>query len=341
MPHIKEMVVQSIESSLVFVGKCLVGQSVASPNSRMETMDVLAITNEEHLRHHIQERITTRPLRNCCTERTLRCIFRTELPNAGRHLLEIQANACTSRFLLQLLQIRGIDKSPGIALHIGSKAKGVQFLDAIGKSWIEATQNAINLLRRNFPDTEETQDMIDSVGIEVLTHVCQASPPPLVAILTHLFPIIGRETPVLTIDRKGIGRSARLAIEVEEFTIDPCRNTISVDANRNITLQDDPHLTCILMDGRHLTVEEILHQTIEISLFFQDIAHLVCRNCPILEVGTLIEVTQHGETRIIVQPVLVLVNILLVTRMLHHLIPIFLIESTQKRHLSLNHLGIV
>ena len=117
---------------------------------------------------------------------------------------------------------------------------------------------------RNFPDAEEAQHMIDTVGIEELRHLTEATYPPLATVLQHLVPVIGWEAPVLTIGREWIGRCTSLTVEVEVLWFYPSLYTVARDTNGDITLQDDTMVAGIFMGSMHLLVEVILYEVPEV-----------------------------------------------------------------------------
>ena len=114
------------------------------------------------------------------------------------------------------------------------------------------TQQSVNRIYRNLPDTEETEYVIDTVSIKVQRHVLEAANPPLATILQHFMPVVSRESPVLAICREIIRWSTRLSIEIEVLRLHPHITAITVYTNRNITLQDNTLRHGMLMSRLHL-----------------------------------------------------------------------------------------
>ena len=110
--------------------------------------------------------------------------------------------------------------------------------------------------------------MVDTVGVEVLCHLAEATYPPLTAVLQHLVPVVGGEAPVLTVGRERIGWGTGLTVQVEIFGLNPCLDTVAADANGDVTLQDDMVLTGILVGSVHLPVKVILHVAPEVGHLF-------------------------------------------------------------------------
>ena len=85
----------------------------------------------------------------------------------------------------------------------------------VGESRVKTTQQGIHRIERNLPNAEEAQDVVDTIGIEILGHLHEASLPPRIAIFGHLRPIVGREAPILAHHREIIGRSTRRRVHIE------------------------------------------------------------------------------------------------------------------------------
>ena len=152
--------------------------------------------------------------------------------------------------------------------------------------------------------------MVDTIGIEILCHLTEATYPPLTAVLQHLIPVVGGEAPVLSVSRERIGRSSRLTIQVEILRFNPGFHTITTDANGNVTLQDDTMFTGIVVGSTHLLVEIVLHITPEIGHLLVGLSQ---RLRPFRESCRTIEVAVVAELSIGFQPLLVVLVELLVS----------------------------
>ena len=120
---------------------------------------------------------------------------------------------------------------------------------------------------RNLPYSEESQHMIYAVSIKEFVHVLKATYPPLAAIFQHLIPVISGESPILSVHRKVIWWCTCLPVEVEILWFHPHVTSITIDADRDVSLQNDPFLTCIGMYCFHLFIENKLHKIKESHLF--------------------------------------------------------------------------
>src|ERR1700722_12740608 len=82
-------------------------------------------------------------------------------------------------------------------------------------------QNAFHNVHRNAPDPEKTKDMVDPEPIKIVAHLSKTSLPPLIAVFAHLFPVIGRETPILPFDRKIVRWRPRLQVHMIKLGLHP------------------------------------------------------------------------------------------------------------------------
>ena len=153
--------------------------------------------------------------------------------------------------------------------------------------------------------------MVDTIGVEILRHLTEATYPPLAAVFQHLIPVVGGEAPVLSVSRERIGRSSRLTIQVEILRFNPGFHTITTDANGNVTLQDDTMFTGIVVGSTHLLVEIVLHITPEVGHL---LVRLSQRLGPFREGCRTIEITVVAELSIRFQPLLVVLVELFVSR---------------------------
>lgn len=89
----------------------------------------------------------------------------------------------------------------GEAIQI-PKTKTLQLMSMDGDGGVVVSHHARRVSNWDFPDAEETKDVVDAEGVEVLSHLRKALAPPSIIVLGHLVPIVGREAPVLTIFRE-------------------------------------------------------------------------------------------------------------------------------------------
>ncbi len=200
-------------------------------------------------------------------------------------------------------------------------AVGFHFLARHRQRRLELSVETALLRHRNLPDAEESEHVVDAVGVEILRHLAEAAHPPLTAVLHHLVPVVGGEAPVLSVFAEGIGRSACLPVEVEVARLSHHVGSVAVDADGNVALQDDALLACVLVGAVHLLVEVKLHIVPE-----------CCRAA---------FVTIDAELGVRLEPLLVLLDEVFVDFRTAHLCSLLCIELMQVFHLRGEHALIV
>ena len=204
------------------------------------------------------------------------------------------------------------------------------------------------LLRHgDLPDAEEAQHVVDTVGIEILRHLPETAHPPGAAVSQHLVPVVGGETPVLSVGREVIRRRTSLTVQVEVLRLHPSLHTVTADADGDVALQDHPLFTGMGMGSTHLLVEVELHEIPEGHLLidlgggFRHCLALALRQFvmvgPVLEGGSAVEVAVVAEGSVGHQPGLVLVEELLEGLALHDVFAFLGIECPQILQLRIVH----
>jgi len=85
----------------------------------------------------------------------------------------------------------------------------------------------------------------------------------------HRSPIVGRESPILSLDGKIVGRSTRLCIHIKQTSIGPRIHTVAIDSDRDIAFQRNAFQMCIFFDLRKLPMKQKLNEIIEIEFIFR------------------------------------------------------------------------
>ena len=125
----------------------------------------------------------------------------------------------------------------------------------------EMAQQSEDGLLRNLPDAEEAQHMVYADGIEVLFHPAQTLSEPSGKWKKgsgRSLPIIGRESPILSVLRETVWRRTGRSVETEELWMQGCLHTIAIDTNRHIALQYHAILPGIVGSGFQLKVKVVL-----------------------------------------------------------------------------------
>ena len=127
------------------------------------------------------------------------------------------------------------------------------------QGWREVAKQSEDCILRHFPNAEEAQHMVDTDGIKVLFHPAQTTTEPIHEVdLAFAIPVISREAPVLTIQRKCVRRCARGTIHVEEFRMGSRFHALTIHTNRYVALQNHTLRTGIIGSCLELAMEMIL-----------------------------------------------------------------------------------
>ena len=143
------------------------------------------------------------------------------------------------------------------------QAVALNFLACHAQRWLELSEQTVNGIDWNLPDTEESEDMVDAVSVEEFGHILEPAYPPQASVLDHLVPVVGRESPVLAVRAESIWRCSGLSVEVEVTGLRPYIATVAVHSDRNVALEDNSVSPCILVDVLHLGVEDVLYEVVE------------------------------------------------------------------------------
>ena len=191
-------------------------------------------------------------------------------------------------------------------------------LDAHGKCRRELPEKSRFAALRNLPNAEETEDVVNSVGTEILFHVSESLLPPEITICRHSFPIIGREAPVLAVSSEIIRRSTCRHVHVEEMRLVPSLDTTRTYANRQVSLQEDSKVASIIGCLLELLVKQVLDECIKAN--FRGMTFYVLRygtsivarkRFPFGEIGCSISVPQMAEDLVRLEPFSILLSELL------------------------------
>ena len=125
----------------------------------------------------------------------------------------------------------------GMAFLVEAYACGIDLLHGKWHGGIEMSEESALGVSRYLPYAEEAQQMVDTVGIEIVGHLGEALSKPVVTLGCHSTPIVSGEAPVLPVSSKSIGRSTGLTLQAEESGMAPCLHTGAADADGDISLE--------------------------------------------------------------------------------------------------------
>ncbi len=136
---------------------------------------------------------------------------------------------------------------------------GFHLLSRHGQRGLELSVESALLGHGNLPDAEEAQHVVYAVGVEVLGHLAETAHPPLAAVAEHLVPVVGGESPVLSVLAEGVGGCSGLSVHVEVAWLGQHVHAVAVHADGYVALQYDMLLPGVLVGGVHLLVQVELH----------------------------------------------------------------------------------
>ena len=193
--------------------------------------------------------------------------------------------------------------------------------------------------------------MVDAVSCKVFCHLGETAAPPAVIVFFHYFPIIGWESPVLSVDRERIGRSTCLTVEVEIMGFYPGFYAGTADTDGDVTFQQNAFCSGIRTNGKQLHVQLVLQVIVEgdfgigfvfrrtQSGYFIGIVSRIFR--PVIEIRCAIRVAQVAESRIRLKPFLIMPEEVQEIFRGKYFFPFHLVYFSQVVHLQLVSLLII
>ena len=235
----------------------------------MELVRVVVVADEEHIAHQSIQTVSYPHIVHAVftfedgLNLALRVVFRFQGEDVVVFVVEV--------FLHHLV---GMDAEHTVYDPTGNERSGEQFLlevQAIAFNFLsrhserrgELSEQSVNTGGRYSPYTEETEHVVNAVGIKVFRHVLESSYPPFTSVIYHPLPVVGRESPVLSVYGESVRWSARLRVEVEVLRLMPYVTSVAVHSDRNVALENHTTRHGILMSRTHLSVEHKLHIIVE------------------------------------------------------------------------------
>ena len=151
-------------------------------------------------------------------------------------------------------------------LRIRIEATTTEFVGGVRERRVEMSQQSRFDSHRNLPDAEKSKNMINPERVEILTHLSEPCFPPGVAILGHLFPVVGRKTPVLAIGSESVRRCPGLRVKVEQMRKLPGVHTRAADSDRKVALDGHALRVGIFNSLLQLSVKAELDVAVEIRI---------------------------------------------------------------------------
>lgn len=160
--------------------------------------------------------------------------------------------------------------------------------------------------------------MVDAVSCKVFCHLGETAAPPTVIVFFHHFPVIGWESPVLSVDGESIGRSTCLTVEVEIMGFYPGFYAGTADTDGDVAFQQNAFCSGIRTYGEQLHVQLVLEVIVEGDFgigfvsgrtqfgYFIGFVGRIFR--PVIEVRCTIRVAQVAESSIRLKPFLIMLE---------------------------------
>mmetsp|Transcript_68060 Transcript_68060/g.168157 ORF Transcript_68060/g.168157 Transcript_68060/m.168157 type:complete len:274 (-) Transcript_68060:954-1775(-) len=205
----------------------------------------------------------------------------------------------------------------------------------------------------HLPNAEETEDVVDTIRVEVVGHGAEACTPPREAVLTHVLPVVGGESPVLAFLCVVVGGGACLLVHVEQVGLEPCVNGVVVDADGQVSLEGHALLLAVPGCLPQLQVQPVLHAPVvrhaleQVAARRRELHELLLgdlaspESTPLLVVGGAKEVPEPAEHAIGAQPALRLLEELEEARVVEGAVAYLLVKLPQEPPLGLHHLRVV
>jgi len=206
-------------------------------------------------------------------------------PDAGHHLVQDAVAA-------EVVKIVDFFDGAGRHVRFGNPAEPVarkaafgQFGSGNGCVGCGPTEGSGGFSVRNRPDPEETENMVDPVGVVILGALRQPLLPPAVAVGAEIVPVVYRKAPVLSRRIRAVRRISRPEVVAEKLGVGPGIARILVHHYRDVALERDAEF-CAVCDGRgELLVEAHLHPGEKevlrtVRRFFPAVPDLGMGRCP-------------------------------------------------------------
>ena len=269
---IEVVVVKTIERSLVNIIERLVDEVELCRDTWVEELRVLVVANEEHVADQGIQAITQPDflfISNTCKESlhlALGIYLRLHLIALLIQAVEILLLHFVGTLMEHTVQYPVGNERTEESVLLEVQAVALNLLAGHAEGWGKLSEQTMHAIHRDFPNTEEAEHVVDAIGIKELRHILEAAGPPLATVLQHLIPVVGRESPILTIHREIIRWSTRLTVQIEVLRLHPDIAAVAMYTNRNITLQDNTLCLGMFVRLLHLLVQDELHKVEELNV---------------------------------------------------------------------------
>ena len=306
---VEEIVVETIERLLVRFTERLEERGLKAEDARVEGVGRLGVSNEKHVGGEVTEETGEHAVSDASQDVLLSAErgLKGE-SSAGCLFEEILAKFCSiaTDGVAHVLPFFCADRGSGEGERVSVETALFQFVARERKGGAEATERAVNLVGRYFPNAEETEHVVNAIGVKMERHVVHAPFPPSIVVSRHDIPAIGREAPVLTVAREEIGRCAGGTGEAEEVGFCASGHTVRTDADGDVSFENDAELACFVVGVGQLGVQQELHETPEDFFFVDALLLFLCEFLgvwPLAKISRVERVAHGTEFHVGLQPV--------------------------------------
>ena len=117
------------------------------------------------------------------------------------------------------------------------------------------SEYAVALFGRNLPNAEETEHVVEAIGVEVVCHVAEACLPPGISVACHFVPVVGGKAPVLSVSGEEVGRCTGVAVKMKQPAVNPGPDATGRDAYGYVALEHYTKTLGTRVNALHLAVE--------------------------------------------------------------------------------------
>ena len=199
------MVVQTVECFLFAVAQAFEDEVALNGNAWMVSGRILTVGHEQDIAnqrinafahvHALFVLLAGKPGFHLA----LGIVFRTHFPDVVMAVLQECFLHKIRLFTEHTIQNVLIDERGSHKVLLEIQAEVLDFFHSHWQCRNELAEQTMYGMRRNFPDAEESEDVVDTVGGEVFGHLAETLLPPQVVVLFHHIPVVGRESPVLSV----------------------------------------------------------------------------------------------------------------------------------------------
>ena len=128
---------------------------------------------------------------------------------------------------------------------------------------LETAQDTRRFRFRNGPNAEESEHVVNAVGVIELASLSQTAAPPAKVIGFENVPAVSREAPVLATVAEHVRRCTRAVGKRKILAVKPHVGAVFVDEDRHVALQAEPEFGDFVHSGGKLAFGSVLHPSLE------------------------------------------------------------------------------